>query len=155
MKKNSQDSFNYYRYLQLKALDAIFNSSDLYLHRKICRWYSKEFNTPLQQVLEMQFDTVLMHYYETQFEQIPHNDLIDIMIEEHLPDVSIEKDNEVDNWVQSLEEEQAKSLEAKEKRQSLNNQTIPTVKNQSPTSNPPLQPEDVVMKFDDKDFDDN
>jgi len=153
MKKNNSD-FNYYKYLQLRAIDSIFNPNDTYFQRKICRWYSKEYSTPLKQVLVMSFDEVLIHYYENQFETIPHNDLIDIMIDDHLPELSSEKDDDVDEWVENLELEQAASLERKEKKQSLNNLTVPSVKKQSPTSSPPLQPEDIVMKFDDKDFND-
>jgi hypothetical protein len=50
--------------------------------------------------------------------------------------------------------EQAESLKKKEEKQSLNNPTVPVIKKQSSTSKNPLQPEDIVMKFDDKDFDD-
>jgi primosomal protein N' len=154
MKKNNQVDFNYYKYLQLKALDSVFNPNDLYLQRKICRWYSKEYNTPLKQVLVMAFDEVLTHYYENQFENIPHNDLIDMLVDDHLPDVSSEEDEDIEEWVEDLELEQAENLKKKEKRQSLNNPTVPVIKKQSSTSKNPLQPEDIVMKFDDKDFDD-
>jgi primosomal protein N' len=153
MKKNKPD-FNYYKYLQIKAIDSIFNPTDTYFQRKICRWYSKEFSTPLKQVLSMHFEEVLTHYYENQFETIPNNDLIDMMIDDHLPELSSEKDDDVDEWVENLELEQAASLEKKEKKQSLNNPTVPVIKNQSSTSKTPLQPEDIVMKFDDKDFND-
>jgi hypothetical protein len=152
--KNKDDAFNYYKYLQLKALDSIFNPDDLYLQRKICRWYSKEFNTPLDKVLKSPFDSILIHYYETQFEQIPHNDLVDVLIQDHITDLSDENNEELDSWLESLEKYQSKILEAKEKRQSLNNQAVPTVKNQSTTSDQPLQPEDVVMNFRDEDFND-
>lgn len=154
MKKNSKEAFNYYKYLQLKALDCIFNPDDVYFHRKICRWYSKEFSTPLDQVMRSDFGEILTHYYENQFENLQRNDLIDIMIDDHLPELTTEKDDEVDEWVENLEAEQLATLEKKEKKQSLNNQTIPVVKNQPSTSKTPLQPEDIVMKFDDEDFDD-
>jgi hypothetical protein len=102
----------------------------------------------------LHFEEVLIHYYENQFETIPNNDLIDMMIDDHLPELSSEKDDDVDEWVENLELEQAASLEKKEKKQSLNNPTVPVIKNQSSTSKTPLQPEDIVMKFDDKDFND-
>jgi primosomal protein N' len=154
MKKNSQVDFNYYKYLQLKSLDLIFNPNDAYFQRKICRWYSKEYSTPLKQVLVMAFDEVLTHYYENQFESIPRNDLIEMLINDHLPELSSEEDDDVDEWVENLELEQAASLEKKEKKQSLNNPTVPVVKKQSSTSKTPLQPEDIVMKFDESDFND-
>lgn len=152
--KNNKDAFNYYKYLQLKAIDSIFNPDDTYLQRKICRWYSKEFSTPLDKVFQIPFDTILTHYYENQFEQIPHNDLVDILVQDHISDLSDENNEELDAWLKSLEIHQSRILEAKEKRQSLNNQAVPTVKDQSTTSNQPLQPEDVVMNFRDEDFDD-
>lgn len=37
-------------------------------YRKICRWYSKEFNTPLDRVeWDLDYVHVLTHYYETVF----------------------------------------------------------------------------------------
>jgi hypothetical protein len=141
--------FSYYGYIQLKAIDSLFNSNDLYFHRKVCRWYSKEFSTPLNQVLTLPFDDVLTHYYESQFEQIPYNDLIDLMTETHLTDLSDKEEDEIEEWLKHLEEEQSRILKEK---QSLNNQAVPTVNNQSFTSDPPLKPEDVVMSFNEDDF---
>lgn len=151
---NNKKAFSHFEYLQLKALDCIFNPTDEYLQRKICRWYSKEFNTPLKDVYSIPFDEILTHYYESKFENIPYNDLIDILIEDFLPELSIEKDEENEKWIKELEQEQEQTLKANKKRQSLNNQIEPATKKQSPTSDPALQPEDVVMNFDDNDFGD-
>jgi hypothetical protein len=143
--------FNHYKYLQLKAIDSILNPNDIYFQRKICRWYSKEFNTSLEDTFKLPFDTILAHYYESEFEKIPRNDLIDILTNDFIEELSAEKDEGLNALLKKLEEEQDKILR---KRQSLNNQDTHAVKNQHPTSDQSLQPEDVVMNFSDDDFND-
>lgn len=143
--------FNFYKYLQLKAINDIFNSDDLYFQRKICRWYSKEFSTPLEKVFQIPFDLILIHYYETEFEKIPKNDLIDILTNDFIDELSPENDEELDALMKRLEKEQEIALK---KRQSLNNQDTSVVEHQSSTSNKSLQPEDIEMSFEDEDFND-
>lgn len=146
-----KNDLNYFKFLQLKALDCIFNPTDDYLQRKICRWYSKEYSTPLNQVLEMPFDYVLTHYYESEFEKQDHNQLIDQLIEDHLPEIQQDNEDDDEEFMEMLEKEQEMGLK---KKQSLTNPTVPVVKNQPSTSNPPSQPEDIVMNFDDNGFND-
>jgi hypothetical protein len=149
---DKKPAFNYYSFLQLKAIDSIFNPTDSYQQRRICRWYSKEFSTPLHIVLAMPFTQVLTHYYEDTFSQMDRNDLIDMTIEDHLPEIEAEYDDELREWTESLVEEQNRTLAVKEKKQSLNNKVVP-VNNSNPVhSNPPSQPEDISMTFKDEDF---
>ena len=135
--------FNYFHYLQLKAFDNVFNPTDDYLQRKICRWYSKEYNTPLHQVLEMSFDNILTHYYESMFENMNSTQLYDNLIP-HLPEIIEEQDTEDEEFTQMLEKEQENQLK---KKQSLAKPIVPIIP--SSINNPPSQPEDVIMTFDD------
>lgn len=55
---------------QLKAicLDKALNPDFEFVYRRICRWYSKEFSTPLHMVEGMPTETVLRHYFENWFD---------------------------------------------------------------------------------------
>jgi len=56
--------------LQILALKAVEQPSWDDFYRKICRWYSKTFHTPLPQVLEMSEMEVLRTYYEEKYDEI-------------------------------------------------------------------------------------
>jgi hypothetical protein len=58
------------RRLQILALKAVEQPSWEDFYRKICRWYSKTFYTPLPQVLEMSELEVLRTYYEEKYDEI-------------------------------------------------------------------------------------
>jgi hypothetical protein len=47
-----------------------------YFIRKVFRWYSKEFSTPLHEVLELPLDDVLTHYWESQYEQMDDDEIV-------------------------------------------------------------------------------
>ena len=61
--------------LHLIALAAVESPTWKDQYRSICRWYSKEFHTPLN-VVEFELDQlyVLMHYYEDSFERLYKSD---------------------------------------------------------------------------------
>jgi hypothetical protein len=57
------------------ALKSVVNPDFDTFRRKICRWYSKSFSTPLKEVEEdIVFFDVLMHYFEDLFEQLEDKD---------------------------------------------------------------------------------
>jgi hypothetical protein len=76
---------HWFRNLQLIALraaasarpefaDKLEPDGDYFL-RKVFRWYSKEFSTPLHQVLELPLDDVLVNYWESQYEEMEENEI--------------------------------------------------------------------------------
>ncbi len=67
--------------VQLAALRAVIDP-DLYADfRKICRWFSKTFSTPLTAVYDLPSDFVLQHYLEDRYEQMEHNARRNLLIE--------------------------------------------------------------------------
>lgn len=113
--------FNYYEYLRLKAAGNIITSDQEYIIRKIFRWYSKEYSTPLH-LLEngtVSWDNVILHYFEhTLSENYSHNDLLDLLKNEMLPELAQKHEQELDEYAKSLEKEQEETLK---KRQSIQN----------------------------------
>jgi len=105
--------------MQLKALEGILLKTPEYYYRKICRWYSKEFSTPLKGVYDLPMDFVLEHYYESFLEKNSYNEVFDIAVQEYLPEIAAEEDKAAQEYADSLVEEQEKTLKLKEKSQSL------------------------------------
>lgn len=61
---------NPYRALQIQALLAVIEQDPEYEIRRILRWYSKVFSTPLHQVEELPLEDVVRAYYEEKFESL-------------------------------------------------------------------------------------
>jgi hypothetical protein len=56
-----------FRAIAVLAFKAVDSPDYEAFYRKVCRWYSKNFATPLQQVEEMADQYVLRHYFEDQY----------------------------------------------------------------------------------------
>jgi hypothetical protein len=124
-----------YKLAQIQALFDVANKTDLYFFRKVCRWYSNQFHTPLHITETLPYPELLQHYYEYHFEQLPPNDLLNAIID-YIPELAQAKEDEFLKWEQELIEEN--------KRQSLN---------KSPQTPKPEEPKnqdlpEVFTKFD-------
>lgn len=53
-----------------KAMLDVIEGDFLYQYRRLCRWYSMKFHTPLPVVMEMPEDDVLQAFFECQFEEM-------------------------------------------------------------------------------------
>jgi len=61
--------------LRILALEAVRNSSDWSSqYRRVCRWYSKTFHTPLHTVIDLDEVFVLQTYYEEMYEGLDDAD---------------------------------------------------------------------------------
>lgn len=58
------------RAILILSLDSVENPTFAATHRKICRWYSREFSTPLDKVLAMPELVVLHVYYEDMLQKL-------------------------------------------------------------------------------------
>jgi len=65
---------DYWKALKIIALNNVVNGSEDYELRRIFRWFSKTFNTPLHYVEELPIETVLQHYYENAYEELRSED---------------------------------------------------------------------------------
>lgn len=106
-----------YKSIQIKAIESVLDSDDAYSYRKICRWYSKTFHTPLQDVYNLDFEHVLSNYYESTFEEIPYNDLYDIAIEDFIPELAEQNNEDAEQYAKDLEAEQIRTLDRKARRE--------------------------------------
>jgi hypothetical protein len=137
--------------LQLEAIEGNLTKSFPYFERKIKRWYSKTFSTPLHEVNELPWDWILLNYYEDAIENQSYNEVFDLAVREYLPEFVKEIEDEDEEFANSLVEEQRRTLRAKkekEQRQSLDKE-VGSTKLSAP------QPQKMALKFEDEDLSDD
>jgi hypothetical protein len=95
---------------QALAISNTLNPTELSLYRSICRSYSSKFNTPLDKVLDMDVEMVLLNYYEDQLESMDLDKysnlehLKDIILTIEDPEYQKNKNQEEDDYINKLEE---------------------------------------------------
>ena len=127
--------FSEYDLIQIEALNAVLLKTDLGFYRKVARWYSATFHTPLHTLKNLSWDELLLNYYESHYEQMPYNDLIRLA-KDTLPELAKEEEEANDEFIKNLLE--ADSV----KKQSLKKPT--PVKPLEPPTNTP----EVFKTFD-------
>lgn len=150
------DFTNLYRGYQIQAAESVLDPSEDYYYRKICRWYSETFHTPLTQVYTLSIDHVLQNYYESVLEKVPYNDLFEQVKEDFLPELVEQDDKEAEAYAKDLEKEQAITLARQMAKRIGANPPQPQQKPQSltqgpsPEVNPSPHPGDISLTFDDE-----
>lgn len=71
-----------------------------YIYRKIFRWYSKTFNTPLDKVYDLPVHDIITAYWEERYEGLDDNELED----ERLELIKTDADRERDELIKNAEE---------------------------------------------------
>ena len=115
---------NIYEELRIKALHSVLVGSEDYFYRKICRYFSQNFNVSLPEVEKMPADYVLLHYYESVFESLDENSNIENAIELCAPEMIEQRNKDVDNLVKILEEEQKNKKPKKVKEVEENSEEV-------------------------------
>ena len=87
--------------IRAQALLAVLKPDQDYEVRRILRWYSKTFFTPLPVVEEMPFDDVLRDYFECHFEEMEEDALEQIRLD------LIETDEDRNKRLRAIDEEKA------------------------------------------------
>jgi len=108
--------FNIYYIQQLRAIEAILTSTDQYFYRKICRWFSETFHTPLLDVYKIPYPKLLQEYYESRLGELDYNDVYDLASTEYVPELADAYEEENTKFAESLVEEQEETLRLKAER---------------------------------------
>lgn len=114
---SKKEPINLFEIEQLKAINGFLTHSPDYLYRKICRWFSKTYNTPLAQVLEMPMPQLLQHYYESQVDDADFNHIYELAQTDFLPEFMDDREQEDAEFAAGLIEEQKQTLEKKAQRE--------------------------------------
>ena len=115
------------KHLRVISLSEINDNTYHAWYKSICRWYSREFHTPLSDVMEMSDENVIQTYYDDAFWALKHGDTaqqevfletIDGVINEESPQVKTIHDQaneEDDEWYEKELAEIDKKFQAAEK----------------------------------------
>jgi len=147
-KRSLKDLGGLYKALQIEAVFNAITNNNAFFERKVRRWFSKNFNTPLYDTYKLSWPDILIHYYESSVEDKSFNDTLDIAMDNYLPEFIHRKEEEDRAFAQSLVEEQRLSL-ASGKRKGKGKAKG---KFKKPKEEPSKGKEMMNLKFDDKDF---
>jgi hypothetical protein len=109
------------RAIQVLALKAVEEPDDEAIYSRICRWYSREFSTPLPEVENLDPIHVLSHYFQDKYLTMSSGDekafaeYDDIKLSILFPEEYEHKKKSDDDWIRKLEEE-VKAGESKQKQ---------------------------------------
>lgn len=118
------------RSIRILALNSVENPDWESSYRRICRWYSKEFSTPLKQVEDMSEFHVLLTYFEDKYQEMANSSSEDakknydsikealLMKEEAVDRAEQQKEMEDEIWAAELAEEIKKEQEKDKQKQS-------------------------------------
>lgn len=152
-KKNK--TFDYtqiYELIQLKAIESILTNNLEYFERKVRRWYSKTFSTPLKETFKIPWAEVLLHYYESVLEEKDYNEVYELAASEYIPELAKEREIQDKEFEKYLIEEQKQNLEDKAKREGKDPQKSQSLKSEVSSEDEESKPEpitDLNMTFDD------
>jgi hypothetical protein len=147
--RNSRDYGELYQALQVEAVFNALTSNSAFFERKVRRWFSKNYNTPLLDTYAIAWDQILIHYYESALEDKTKNEIYDVAIENYLPDLMDKREEDDRAFAQELIEEQRRSIESKKQRQGKQ-QGKP--KKEAVTDQPAKSKDVMNLNFNDEDF---
>ena len=99
--------------IQILALRAVEDPNDEDSYAKICRWYSKEFSTPLHEVETLDPVYVLTHFFQSRFVDLySGSDQDAAQYDEEranllYPEKVKDKVSKDEDWIRKLQEEEA------------------------------------------------
>lgn len=157
---------NHFEALKLNALKAILKPDSDYFIRKVYRWYSKTFHTPLLEAIDIPFEEVLVHYFECRYEDMDEEEReeelrLALMTEEQKKEQQeadeAERLSEYQFLKMSEEINKKKAATSKlpeqvSKLTEIIDKTSEAIKNEM-TSDPEELPPEIDMNFDQESFD--
>jgi hypothetical protein len=103
--------------LEAIALKSIALKDMSYLHRKICRYYSHNFHTPLLEVYELPWPFVFTNYIEHIIES-GHNQesIYNLVIDTCYPEKKVDEEEQIQERIREIELEEDMKRQAKKKK---------------------------------------
>jgi hypothetical protein len=139
-----------FRALQILALEAVLSEEYEALYRRICRWYSREFSTPLVEVEKMLEETVLRTYFEDVYSTLKESgdkgeEKLDEIVQDFLSsqDKSADAQAEDDEWAKQMNEEAARDWEGEKDQQNQSEPQKPNLLGESIDLQGGFDPQDL------------
>lgn len=151
-KKTYKNTQHIYQPLQVEAIFNALTANPAFFERKVRRWYSKNFNTPLQDTFNLPWDEILIHYYESTLENRSFNELYDIAVSSYLPEFVNKEEEDAAAFAQSLVKEQEETLKKKHGSTKGKVKKAQGTKTEAKSEVPEMNLEEMNLSFDDSDF---
>lgn len=104
---------DFYQSMQMEAVYNALTKSEVFFERKVRRWFSKNYSTPLLETYKIPWPDLLIHYYEAAIEDRNHNELYELAVENYLPVFINKKEEEDKAFAERLVKEQQETLRKK------------------------------------------
>ncbi|HLD91729.1 MAG TPA: hypothetical protein VI911_12080 [Patescibacteria group bacterium] len=110
-------SFDIFYASQLEAIYHKLNSSDITLEGKVRRWYASTLGISFSDTFNLSWPHLLQQYYQNQVESSDYNKIYDLAIQTYIPELATEIEEELQDFADSLADEQERTLNRKNKKE--------------------------------------
>lgn len=105
---------------QINALHSVLIGDELFYYRKMCRTISQKFNISLLEAEKLPVDYILLHYFESEYEEWEEKDLIKLAKELCAPDIADKEEEQIQAVIDELDAEYERKQELQnDKKESL------------------------------------
>lgn len=109
-----KNNFNFSKYKQLQSISDYLNRDPGYDERRIRRWFSQTFYTPLEDVYKLPWDFVYQNYNEATLDELEYNQVYDLACEQFIEEFADKREIEDAAFARGLRAEQEETLKKKE-----------------------------------------
>lgn len=103
--------------LELLAVKSIALKDPEYFQRRVCRYYSEKFHTPLMEVYGLPWAFVFNNYIEHLIEtNNDKEDIYNLAIDICYPEKRVDEEEEIQDWIKRIEEEEEAKRQAKKQK---------------------------------------
>jgi hypothetical protein len=131
--------------LELLAIKSVALKDPEYFQRRICRYYSEKFHTPLMEVYSLPWSFVFTNYIEHLIET--NNDkesVYNLAIDICYPEKREEEEQEIEDWIKDIEAKEEAKREARKKKME-ENKAAKENKEEPGEKNPHIDDEEIHM----------
>lgn len=104
--------------LELLAIKSVALKDPEYFHRRVCRYYSEKFHTPLMEVYELPWAFVFTNYLEHLIENNnDQEDIYNLAVDICYPEKRISEEQDLQRRIKEIEAEEEAKRQAKKAKQ--------------------------------------
>lgn len=119
--------------LELLAIKSVALKDPEYFYRRVCRYYSEKFHTPLMEVHKLPWVFVFNNYIEHLIEtNNDKEDIYNLAIDICYPEKRKNEEEEIDEWIKQIEAEEEAKRQAKKQKQENPHKEKEIIENKNP-----------------------
>ena len=126
--------------LEILALKSVALKDPEYFQRRVCRYYSEKFHTPLLEVYDLSWPFVFTNYLEHIIEtNNGEKEIYELVIDICYSEMKENEEQEIQEWIKKIEAREEAKRQAKKKQEEEQ-------KKQAEEQNPHTDVPDIVME---------